>query len=102
MRPELFHEGVRAGGRTDRQTNMTKLIVAFRNFVNAPKNPHHRTDKSINRNLDALSKFSNSKSIYLLKGVTFFELNKNMALLNLYNILSISRSDLVPTAALKF
>jgi hypothetical protein len=31
---ELFH----ADGRTDRQTDMTKLIVAFRNFVNAPKN----------------------------------------------------------------
>jgi hypothetical protein len=27
---ELFH--------ADGQTNMTKLIVAFRNFVNAPKN----------------------------------------------------------------
>jgi hypothetical protein len=30
----LFH----AGGRTDEQTDMTKLIVAFRNFANAPKN----------------------------------------------------------------
>ena len=30
MGAELFH----AGGRTD----MTKLIVAFRNFANAPKN----------------------------------------------------------------
>jgi len=30
---ELFHDG-RTGGRTD----MTKLIVAFRNFANAPKN----------------------------------------------------------------
>jgi hypothetical protein len=25
-------------GRTGGQTNMTKLIVAFRNFANAPKN----------------------------------------------------------------
>jgi len=33
---ELFH----AGGRTD-MTDMTKLIVSFRNFVNAPKK--HRT-----------------------------------------------------------
>ena len=24
--------------RTDRRTNMTKLIIAFRNFVNAPEN----------------------------------------------------------------
>ena len=25
------------GGQTDRQTNITKLIVAFRNFSKAPK-----------------------------------------------------------------
>jgi hypothetical protein len=31
---ELFH----ADRRTDRQTDMTKLIVAFRVFANAPKN----------------------------------------------------------------
>jgi len=30
---ELFHAYGRAGGRTD----MTKLVVAFRNFANAPK-----------------------------------------------------------------
>jgi len=30
---ELFH----AEGRTDRRTGVTKLIVAFRNFANAPK-----------------------------------------------------------------
>jgi len=29
---ELFH----ADGRTDRQTDMTKLIVVFRNFAKAP------------------------------------------------------------------
>jgi hypothetical protein len=36
----------RAGGQTDRQTHMTKLIFAFRNFANAPKNGHNwnRTD----------------------------------------------------------
>jgi len=36
MRPvdaELFH----ADGRTDRETDMSKVIVAFRNFANAPK-----------------------------------------------------------------
>jgi len=27
-----------AGGQTHRQTDMTKLIVAFRNFANRPKN----------------------------------------------------------------
>jgi hypothetical protein len=31
---ELFH----ADGRTDGRTDMTKLIVAFRSFANAPKN----------------------------------------------------------------
>jgi len=49
-----FHENlpiesrILASGQTDRQTDgqrdMTKLIVAFRNFANAPKNPpslHH-------------------------------------------------------------
>jgi len=30
---ELFY----ADGQTDKQTGMTKLIVAFRNFANAPK-----------------------------------------------------------------
>jgi hypothetical protein len=31
---EMFH----AGGQTDRQTDMMKLIVAFDSFANAPKN----------------------------------------------------------------
>jgi len=31
---ELFH----AGGQTYRQTDRMKLIVAFRNFTNAPNN----------------------------------------------------------------
>jgi hypothetical protein len=31
---ELFH----SDGRTDGQADMTKLIVAFRNFANAPTN----------------------------------------------------------------
>jgi len=33
---ELSH----ADGRTDGQKDMTTLIVAFRNFANAPKNQH--------------------------------------------------------------
>jgi len=45
-----FHENLPSGsrvlasGQTDRQTDMTKLIVAFHNFANAPKIPpslHH-------------------------------------------------------------
>ena len=31
---ELFH--------ADRRTDMTKLIIAFRNYVNAPKNSYYR------------------------------------------------------------
>ena len=31
-------ELLNADGRTDRQTDMTKLIVALRNFANASKN----------------------------------------------------------------
>jgi len=34
VKTELFH----ADGETDRQTDMTKQIVAFRSFANAPKN----------------------------------------------------------------
>ena len=34
MGAELFH----ADRRTDVRRDMTKLIVAFRNFANAPKN----------------------------------------------------------------
>jgi len=33
---ELFRAIGRSDGRTDRRENMTKLIVAFRNFANAP------------------------------------------------------------------
>jgi hypothetical protein len=41
-----FHENPSSGnrvvtcGRTDRQTEMTKLIVSFRNLANAPKKIH--------------------------------------------------------------
>jgi hypothetical protein len=36
-RNQLLYAGEETGGQTDRQTGMTKLIVAFRNFVKAPK-----------------------------------------------------------------
>ena len=43
---DMFHAGGRTDGvtdcqtegRTERETDMTKLTVAFRNFANAPKN----------------------------------------------------------------
>jgi hypothetical protein len=37
MGAELFH----ADRRTERQTDMTKRIVAFRNFAKAPKNLYY-------------------------------------------------------------
>jgi hypothetical protein len=60
-----FHENSSGGSRvvscvqTDGRTDMTKLIVAFRNFVNAPKNstvcPHSVICINIRRNNDCLS-----------------------------------------------
>jgi hypothetical protein len=41
---ELFHADGRMDERAGRQTDMTKLIVAFRNFAKAPKTavfPHN-------------------------------------------------------------
>ena len=35
---ELLHAGGRKDRQTDRQTDMTKLIVAIRNFAKEPKN----------------------------------------------------------------
>jgi hypothetical protein len=37
---------MRADGRIDRQTDMTKLIVTFRNVANAPKNTVFYTYRS--------------------------------------------------------
>jgi hypothetical protein len=34
---ELFHADGQTNGPTDRQTHITELMVAFRNFANAPK-----------------------------------------------------------------
>jgi hypothetical protein len=42
--PNIFHENPSSGsrniprGRTDGQADMTKLVVADRNYANAPKN----------------------------------------------------------------
>jgi hypothetical protein len=38
MTAELFHADGRTDGETNRQADMTKLIVAFRNFANEHKN----------------------------------------------------------------
>ena len=44
VRAELFC----ADRQTDRQTNVSKLIVAFRNFVNAPKTVQTEYEIGIN------------------------------------------------------
>ena len=38
VRTEVFHADGRKDERTDRQTDITNLIVAFRNFSNSPEN----------------------------------------------------------------
>jgi Fe-S-cluster formation regulator IscX/YfhJ len=51
VRAELF----RADRRTDRQTDMTKLIVAFRNFAKSPKIDQSRVlEKVVNIYQNAL------------------------------------------------
>ena len=37
---ELFHEEGQTDGQTDRQTGVTKIIVAFGNFADAPTKFH--------------------------------------------------------------
>jgi hypothetical protein len=37
---ELFHADGQTGGQTEGRTDMTNLIVAFRNFVKAPNKIH--------------------------------------------------------------
>ena len=40
VRTKLFHAVGRMDGKTDRRTDITKLIVALHNFGNSPKNQH--------------------------------------------------------------
>ena len=44
---ELFHADGGTDRQTDRQADMTKLIVAFHNFTNAPKNSLHVGDHRV-------------------------------------------------------
>ena len=50
MSDELFYMKGRTGGRTDGQTDKTKLIVAFRNFAKAPEHVlfEHKKIKLLN------------------------------------------------------
>ena len=40
LRAKLFHADGRMDGRIDRQTDLTKLVVFFRNFENEIKSRH--------------------------------------------------------------
>ena len=44
---ELFHAKGRTDGRTDEQTEITKLIVGLRNFANSPKSNYKIILKSV-------------------------------------------------------
>ena len=48
MRAEFFHVDGQTDRQTDGETDMTKLIVAFRNFSNAPKKGYFRGGPSGN------------------------------------------------------
>ena len=66
VRAELLHADGRM--KTDRRTDVTKLIVAFAVFVNATKNCAHlivHTARKYNKLYDSLSLLTSSE-IYLL------------------------------------
>ena len=72
MGPELFRvDRQRQREReTDRQTDMTKLIVAFRNFANVPKHGNIQKESTETRlsQMPNISQFnSNSRKIYKLR-----------------------------------
>ena len=41
----VWKTGRRTDGQTDKQTEITKLLVTLRNFANAPKNSSRKTQK---------------------------------------------------------
>jgi len=53
---DLFHADGRTRRRTDRQTGITELIVAFRSCANAPENRPEIPQKD----LDAFSSYSSN------------------------------------------
>ena len=57
VRADLFHAGGRSEGQTDRQTDITKLIVALRNFTNALDNLHNYPFNPLNAELNPICDF---------------------------------------------
>jgi hypothetical protein len=66
--PPVGADSIHADGWTDRHTDMTKLIVAFRNFVNAPKN----WLKTLCRALQYCAQIPSLRVVILMFLVTFF------------------------------
>ena len=52
--------------RTDGRTDMTKLLVAFRNFANAPTNVHNASQTPTN----SIITCHKSRRVYVLKTTT--------------------------------
>jgi len=69
-----FHENASSGSRTVpcRRTDTTKLIVAFRNFANAPKTDRHwrQTLKNINRSCLTSQNLTTSHSVDILHSIS--------------------------------
>jgi len=66
VKAELFHADGRT--KTNRRTDMTKLIVAFRSFVNAAKSYAHpivHTAQKYNQLFDSLSLLTSSGIYHL-------------------------------------
>jgi hypothetical protein len=72
---ELFQ----AGGQIDRQTDITKLIIAFGNFVNAPKNGYSSIFPVMQLNAPlnhSTSQHTVAKKIRIVKNTHFFLMDK--------------------------
>jgi len=57
---------MRTGGRADRQTDMTKLIVAFRNFAKAPKKSFEVVEIEVSHMLRPIHSFTASFTLLKL------------------------------------
>jgi hypothetical protein len=64
---ELFH----VDGRTDRQTDMTKLTVAFRSCANAPNNWRSKKSSTLSSRYITQSKFIETHSDISVQAIMF-------------------------------
>jgi hypothetical protein len=92
---EMFH----AHRRTDRQTGTTKLIVAFRNYVNAPKNTLEEDNVQLTIWLNVVNKIENFKSCTstTIHVVRFFLKNCYISLQAVFFVVCPRKTDPVDT-----